>query len=90
MRNYDPLPTPADCSCISVQAALRQIGEQATRVSSDVYVSTAWTHADVKSFCDFLVRENCFANRVRKDADLRPFEWYVECCGTCVGSNPPG
>lgn len=85
---YDPLPTSADCCFVAIQAALIQIGEEAKHVSSDVFVSSAWTDVDVKAMQDLLWKENCLANRVRKDVHLQPFEWYVECCGIRVGSNP--
>lgn len=90
MIHYDPLPTPADCSFTSIQAALLQIGEAARHVSSDVWVSSAWPAEDVKALQDLLDKENCLANRVRVDKFIRPHEWYVECGnGERVGSSPP-
>jgi hypothetical protein len=89
MMQYDPLPTAADCRLPAINAALAQIGSEATAVSSDVYVSTAWTDRDVESLQKLLQDEGSLANRVRKDKNLRPFEWYVECCGKRVGCNPP-
>lgn len=85
---YDPLPTPADCSVVAIQAALLQLGEIAKYVSSDVFVSESWTDEDVESLNHVLEVENCLANRVRKSKWLKPFEWYVECCGNRVGCNP--
>lgn len=90
MIQYNPLPTPADCSLTSIQAALLQIGEAARHVSSDVWVSSVWPPEDVKALQDLLTKENCLANRVRIDHFIRPHEWYVECgSGERVGSNPP-
>lgn len=88
---YDPLlPISADCTVATIEAALDQIGEEAKRVSSDVFVSDRWTEEDVRRLKSALQERNCLANRVGIDRNLRPFEWYVECCGTRVGSNPPG
>lgn len=87
--NYEPLSTCADCCFASIEAALSQIGEEAKHVSSDVYVSDKWSPEDVRKFRDYLLEQGCLANRVRIDRNLRPFEWYVECCGTRVGCNPP-
>jgi hypothetical protein len=70
-------------------AALDQIGDEAKRVSSDVYVSAAWPPEDMVRMQAYLQEQNCLANRVRKDSRLKPFEWYVECCGKRVGSDPP-
>jgi hypothetical protein len=87
--NYEPLPTSADCCVVTIEAALNQIGEEAKRVSSDVYISNCgiWQAHDLQAI---LQERDCLANRVKVDDNLRPFEWYVECCGTRVGSNPPG
>lgn len=87
---YDPLPTSADCAVATIEWALNQIGEEAKHVSSDVYVSDRWTPDAVSELQTDLQERNCLANRVRVDHNLRPFEWYVECCGKRVGSNPPG
>ena len=89
-RIYDPLlPITADCCVSTIEAALNQIGEEAKHVSSDVYVSDRWTPDEIAGLQAALQERNFLANRVRIDRDLRPFEWYVECAGTCVGSNPP-
>lgn len=88
--NYHSLPIPADCSVATIEWALKQIGEEAKHISSDVYVSSRWTPVDIQALKTDLQGSNSLANRIRIDRNLRPFEWYVECCGTCVGSNPPG
>lgn len=86
--NYDPLPVPADCSVSTIQWALKQIGEDAKHVSSDVYVSNRWSVDDVRGLQTALEEQGSLANRVRIDPNLRPYEWYVECCGSRVGCNP--
>lgn len=88
--NYRQLTIPCDCCVATIEEALRQIGEEAKHVSSDVYVSDRWTPEDVSKLTAALQEYNSLANRVRIDRRLKPFEWYVECCGKCVGSNPPG
>lgn len=88
MTFYRPLPIPADCSVVTIKAALEMLGEQAAHVSSDVWVSRAWPDVDKEALAEALIKEGCLANRVRTDRHLDPHEWYVECCGDCVGSNP--
>lgn len=86
---YEPLPTSADCCVATIEWALKLIGEEAKHVSSDVYVSDKRTPEYVSNLNSDLQEINSLANRVRIDRNLRPFEWYVECCGIRVGSNPP-
>jgi hypothetical protein len=84
---YKPLSVPSDCCVVSIEEALYQIGEEAKHVSSDVHVSDRWTPAAISELKSAL--RDSLANRVSVDRRLKPSEWYVECCGTRVGSNPP-
>ena len=90
-RHFRALPTSCDCSLSTIERAMSLL-EDGDRVSSDVWVSKAWREGDLdKGLQEALDNAGGMLGccRVRIDDALGVHEWYVECCGECVGSRGP-